>query len=88
MLILQRFDLYDSLAIMCEGLSDCQIICNDRIVWQPLENILEAWTSMIENDKTFVTTEPGDDKFPWRIAPYSEQILQDTITAFGSWWSR
>jgi hypothetical protein len=57
--------MYESNAIICQTLDDCKTLCNDRVVWHPLENILEAWTSMFENGKIFANAGIGGDKFPW-----------------------
>lgn len=68
---------------MCECIDDADIISNNRIKWHPLETVLEAWLDMIEKGK-FVFTNDSDGKEPWKLAAFSEQILQECVNVFNS----
>ncbi|KAF2850137.1 hypothetical protein T440DRAFT_468820 [Plenodomus tracheiphilus IPT5] len=76
------FDQKNYSAIICGSIDDCETICNGRIAWHPLETVLEAWLDMIEKGKIVVTVGGGGEGFPWKLVPYSERILQDTVDVF------
>lgn len=44
--------------------------------------MLEAWLDMVERGKAIVTFESGDSRDPWKLVPYSETILRETIDVF------
>jgi hypothetical protein len=77
-----RFDQRNDTAILCIDLDDMDAVCNGRIKWYPLERVLEAWLDMIEKGKAIVTVKSGDSGDPWKLVPYSERILQETVHVF------
>lgn len=52
------------------------------MTWHPLETVLAAWLDMVENGKIILSMEDADDQKPWKIVPYSEQNLQESVDIF------
>ncbi|ORY13821.1 hypothetical protein BCR34DRAFT_480356 [Clohesyomyces aquaticus] len=81
-----KYDQQTNTAIIEMTVEDGSTTENGRQRWYPLETVLEAWRDMIRVGKIRAV---GDDvegeihKFdPWIIVPYSEAMLQESITAF------
>jgi hypothetical protein len=77
-------------AIVQPTIEDSDVTMNGRQSWQPLEHILDAYIDMIEHGKIYATPDdsgyqgPPDRQRPWVIRPYSDYILERTITAFNN----
>ena len=75
-------------AIVQPTIEDADVTMNGRQSWQPLEHILDAYINIIEHAKIQAVPDdsgyvgPPDRQRPWVIRPYSNYIIERTITAF------
>ncbi|KAF2472770.1 uncharacterized protein BDR25DRAFT_219499 [Lindgomyces ingoldianus] len=80
------FDQNTDTAIIQMTVEDGSTIHNGRQLWYPLETVLEAWLDMIHVGKIRAVTgdvEGPNPKFdPWINIPYSDKMLQETISVF------